>query len=100
LKDIDWINSTAEINVILYAKNCWGRGYGYDTVRTLTNYGMYEMNINVLFVKILEGNERAIKCFQKAGYEIEGVLYSRVFTESRFRNVVSMSIIKDNSQEG
>jgi len=100
LLNIDCINSTAEIRVILYAKNCWGRGYGYDTVKALTNYGLFEMNLNTLYVNIMEGNERAVKCFQKAGYEIEGVLYNRLIKEGQSKNLISMSIYKDNKQEG
>lgn len=99
LYDIDWINSTAGISVVLYAKNCWGRGYGYDTVRTLSNYGLYEININTLHVKIIEGNERAIRCFEKAGYEVEGTLLKRVFKEGRHMNIVSMSTYKEKNRE-
>lgn len=100
LKNIDWTNSTAEINVALYAKNCWGRGYGYDTVKTLTNFGLYEINLYTIYGNILDDNERAIKCFQKAGFEVEGVLFSRLYRDGRRRNLVSMSISKDRKQEG
>lgn len=100
LINIDWINSTAEIRVVLYAKNCWGRGYGYDTVKALTNYGIYEMNLNTIYVNLLETNERAIKCFQKAGYETEGILRNRLYKEGQFRNLISMSIYKGMKQEG
>lgn len=99
LNNIDWINRTAEIKLVLYAKNCWGRGYGYDAVRTLTNYGLYEMNLNTLFVNIMEGNERAVKCFEKAGYEIEGTLYNRILKEGKPKNLVSMSISKENNMQ-
>lgn len=92
LNNIDWVNSTAEIRVVLYAKNCWGRGYGFDTVKTMTNYGMMQLNIQTLYANLIEENERAIKCFQKAGYEIEGTLRSRLFKDGQFKNMISMSI--------
>jgi len=98
LDNIDWINSTAEIKVVIYAKNCWGRGYGYDAVNTLTNYGIYQMNLNTIYANILEGNERAIKCFEKAGYEIEGTLRQRVLKEGEYKNLVSLSITKRKNQ--
>ena len=100
LKNIDWINSTAEISVIIYAKSCWGREYGYDAVKTLTNFGMFEINLFTIYANIIEDNERAIKCFQKVGYEIEGVLYDRLFKEGKPKNLVSMSISKGRKLEG
>ncbi|KPU46381.1 spermidine N(1)-acetyltransferase [Oxobacter pfennigii] len=99
LNDIDWINGTAEIRVVLYAKNCWGRGYGYDCVKTLTEYAMYELNLNTIYVKLIEENERAIKCFQKAGYEAEGKLMKRVIKENKYKNIISMSIYKKGNNE-
>jgi RimJ/RimL family protein N-acetyltransferase len=100
LTNIDWVNSTAEINVALYAKNCWGRGYGYDTVKTLTNFGMNEINLYTVYAFIPEDNERAVKCFQKAGYEIEGVLFNRFYMEGRYKSIFSMSISKGRRREG
>lgn len=94
LKNIDWINSTAEIDIVIYAKNCWGRGYGCDAVKTLTSFGINDLNLFTIYSKIVKNNERAIKCFQKAGYEIEGTLYNRLFKEGRPLNAVSLSISK------
>lgn len=92
LKDIDWIDGTAKMDIVLYAKNCWGRGFGYDSVRTLTDYGLDGINLNTIYVNILEGNDTAVKCFEKAGYRSEGVLQNRVLKDGRMRNIISMSI--------
>lgn len=94
LNDIDWVNGSAKIDVILYAKNCWGRGYGYDALKTLTYFAMYDMNMHVIYTQVMEDNERAIKCFKKAGYEVEGVLRNRLYKDGQRKNLVSMSISK------
>lgn len=99
LCNIDRINSTAEISVALYAKNCWGRGYGYDTVKTLTGFGMNEVNLYTIYAHIPEDNERAVKCFQKTGYEVEGILYNRYYIDGKYKNVFSMSISKGRRRE-
>jgi Acetyltransferases, including N-acetylases of ribosomal proteins len=97
--NIDWIYSTAQISVIIYAKNCWGRGYGYDTVKTLTEYGLQQMNFHTVYANIFDGNERAVKCFEKAGFETEGVLRHRVHRDGKYINVISMSICRDNKED-
>lgn len=99
LINIDWINSTAEISVALYAKNCWGRGYGYDAVKTLTDFGMNEINLYTIYAYIPDGDERAVKCFQKAGYEVEGILFNRFYMEGSYKNIFSMSISKGRKKE-
>jgi RimJ/RimL family protein N-acetyltransferase len=93
LEDVDWKSSSAKITTVIYAKNCWGRGYGYDTVRTLTKYGMEQLNLHTIYVHILEGNEKAVRCFEKAGYEKEGILKHRLYKDGSYKNVVSLSII-------
>jgi RimJ/RimL family protein N-acetyltransferase len=100
LDNIDWVNGTAEINITIYAKNCWGRGYGFDTLKTLTEYGLYQINLHTIYANIIEKNERALKCFEKAGYEIEGKLYHRLFKEGKYENYLSVSIFKGRDQEG
>lgn len=93
LEEVDWKSSTAKITVVIYAKNCWGRGYGYDTVRTLTNYGVGQLNMHTIYVHIPEDNEKAIKCFEKAGYEKEGILKHRLYKDGCYRDLVSLSIV-------
>lgn len=99
LSEIDWICGTAQIAVTIFAKNCWGRGYGYDALKTLTDYSIRHMNLHTIYANILEGNERAIKCFEKCGYAVEGTLYHRIFKEGKYLNLVSMSICRDGKIE-
>lgn len=99
LKNIDWINGTAEAEVVIYAKNCWGRGYGYDALKTLTAFGMNDLNLYVIYAYVMEDNERAIKCFEKAGYELEGVLHDRIYKEGMRKNIVCLSISKGKSPQ-
>lgn len=100
LSNIDWVSGTAKIDISIYAKQCWGRGYGYDTLKTLTNYGIRHINLHTIYAGILEGNERAVKCFQKCGYAIEGTLHQRVLKDEKYADIISMYISRDSQVEG
>lgn len=99
LSMIDRINGTAQIDVTVYAKSCWGRGYGYDALRAVTDFCLRQANLHTVYANILEGNDRAIKCFQKCGYALEGVLNNRIFKDGKHLNIVSMSICRDGKIE-
>lgn len=99
LKDIDWINSTAFIGIVIYARNCWGKGYGCDAVKALTSFGLDEINMYNIYTGVPEDNEMAVKCFQNAGYEIEGTLKDRISIKGIRKNLIAMSISKDLTGE-
>lgn len=99
LDHIDWVNGTSSIDITIYAKNCWGRGYGYDAVKALTYFGMDELNLYTIYACIPEDNERAIKCFQKAGYESEGRLIKRLYMNGSRKDLISLSVSKDKRQD-
>jgi len=49
-------------------RNYWDKGYGADAVTTLVNYIFRQTNLNRIYLKTLDSNSRAQKCFQKCGF--------------------------------
>lgn len=95
IKDIDWINGTGNVDIVIYAKNCWRKGYGCDAIKVLTCFGLDDINLYTLYAGIPEDNENAVKCFRKAGYLEEGKLYNRLQVNGSRKNLISLSISKD-----
>ncbi len=90
------INETkgeAELGIMIGIRDYWDKGYGTDTVTTLVNYIFCQTNLNRIYLKTLESNIRAQKCFQKYGFTPCGHLVKDGF------DFVLMEIYRNQWQE-
>ena len=60
--------SEAELGIMIGDRNYWDKGYGADTVNTLLGYIFRRTSLNRIYLKTLDSNIRAQKCFQKCGF--------------------------------
>jgi len=57
-----------ELGIMIGNRDYWDKGYGEDTVTALVAYIFRETGINRIYLKTLEKNYRAQKCFEKCGF--------------------------------
>jgi RimJ/RimL family protein N-acetyltransferase len=65
------INETkgeAELGIMIGNRDCWDKGYGTDTITTLVSHIFHQTNLKRIYLKTLDSNGRAQKCFQKCGF--------------------------------
>ena len=72
--------SEAELGIMIGNRGYWNKGYGTDAVTTLVNYIFCQTNLNRIYLKTLESNTRAQKCFQKCGFTPYGHLVKDKFS--------------------
>mgnify|MGYP006298676563 CR=1 FL=1 len=95
LKDIDYINKTAESHILIGEKKLWGNGYGYEAEMLILKFAFNERNLNRIYAKILEDNVGSIKLHEKCGYKKEGVLRKAVYKKGEYKNLLIMSILEN-----
>ena len=75
----------AELGIMIGNRDYWDKGYGSDAVITLLNYIFRQTKLKRIYLKTLDSNQRAQKCFQKCGFTSYGHLtkdgYSFVLME-------------------
>jgi len=64
----------AELGIMIGKRNCWNKGYGTDAVTTLVSHIFHKTNLKRIYLKTLDSNKRAQKCFQKCGFTSYGHL--------------------------
>ncbi|HHX02219.1 MAG TPA: GNAT family N-acetyltransferase [Firmicutes bacterium] len=74
LDQITWRSGDAELRIRIGERDLWDRGYGTDAVITLLDYAFKIMNLQRIYLKVYADNLRAIKCYRKAGFKMEGKL--------------------------
>ncbi len=66
--DIDETKAEAELGIMIGDRDYWDKGYGTDAVAALVNHIFPQTNLKRLYLKTLDWNIRAQKCFQKCGF--------------------------------
>jgi RimJ/RimL family protein N-acetyltransferase len=66
--NIDTIRREAEIGITIGERECWGRGYGADAVKTLVKHILRVTGFRRVYLKTLDWNARARKAFERAGF--------------------------------
>lgn len=96
INNVDWKNSVAEIGIFIGNKDYWGKGYGTDAMQVLIKFIFNEMNINKIKLQVFSFNERAIKCYKKCGFMVEGVLRQEIFRNGRYHDDIVMGLLRDD----
>jgi len=65
---VDKAKGEAELGIIIGDRDYWNKGYGTDAVATLLNYVLRQANFDRVYLKTLDWNIRAQRCFQKCGF--------------------------------
>ncbi|HEY7268971.1 MAG TPA: GNAT family protein [Dehalococcoidia bacterium] len=70
--NVDYQRREAEIGVTIGVKDYWSRGYGTDLIRTFVRYLFQNTILDRIYLKTLDWNQRAQRCFEKAGFSRYG----------------------------
>lgn len=93
IRDIDRQHSKAEYGIFIGEESARGRGVGSATAKLMLRYCFEEEKLHRVYLRVLAGNEAAKRSYEKAGFQVEGVLRDDVFLQGRFRDVIWMACI-------
>ncbi len=66
--EVNATKSEAELGIMIGNRDYWDKGYGTDAVATLLHYIFRQSNLKRIYLKTLDGNSRAQKCFEKCHF--------------------------------
>jgi RimJ/RimL family protein N-acetyltransferase len=72
LLHINHFDRLADFDIILGAKDCWGRGYGTETTRLTLDYGFTILGLHNIMLTVRSYNERGIRAYTRAGFRPMG----------------------------
>ena len=72
--DIDDDRGETQLGIMIGEKDYMDKGYGTDAVRTVVNHVFSNADLNRIYLKTLDWNYRAQKCFQNCGFTMCGKL--------------------------
>lgn len=89
----------AGLGIVIGAKEHWGRGYGGDAVLTMVRFAFREMNLNRVWLTVLEDHAAAIACYRRCGFQEEARLRQEVYKDGRYRDFVLMAALRNEFDE-
>lgn len=94
LTNIHSINRSAEFSILIGDKEYWSKGAGLFSTESILIHGFQNLNLNRIYLTVLENNKRAFNMYLKVGFKPEGILRSAIFKNGIFHNLIQMSILK------
>ena len=95
LTDIDFINRSAELHIMIGDKNYRDKGVGTFAVNSIVKHAFDNLNLRRIELEVLEDNVIAIHLYEKCGFEKEGLKRDAIFKNNRYMSVLIMSKLKE-----
>lgn len=85
----------AWLGIFLGEREYWGKGYGTDAMRLIVGYGFGELNLRRITLGLHSYNERALKSYQKVGFQLEGRVRAEGLRDGVRYDALYMGILRE-----
>ena len=86
-------NRAATLGITIGDKTRWDRGYGTDVMLTVCRFGFAEMNLHRIELGVFETNKRAIRVYERIGFQHEGTRREAFFKRGEYRDIYVMGLL-------
>jgi RimJ/RimL family protein N-acetyltransferase len=96
LRDVDQLNGSAELAIVVSVPGRLGKGFGTDAVNAILDYGFGELRLERIQLRVFDYNARAVRSYEKSGFQTDAVQRHARFHRGVHHDVVVMSILRDD----
>ncbi len=86
---------SAEIGILIGEVSSQGKGYGSDAMVTLMRYLFRDRNLHRVELTVFTTNERAIRAYDRIGFQREGVLRDHRFVGDSYAAELQMGMLRN-----
>lgn len=90
-----WLGRNAFVGIGVGNREDWGKGYGTDAMKILLRFAFTEINLNRVTLNVFEYNPRAIRSYEKAGFQHEGRMRGGLLKDGKRWDMLYMGILRD-----
>ena len=99
LENIDRRNGCAELGIVIANAAQRGKGIGREGIALMLRYAFETQGLRRVELTVLADNSRARLCYLKSGFVEEGVARQKIWKAGKYRDVVSMAILRDEYEQ-
>jgi diamine N-acetyltransferase len=93
LTGIDPVHRRGEFHLLIGRRDLHGRGLGSDAARQMLRHAFHDLNLHRVFLSVLSSNAAAIRVYEKAGFQREGLARQAAYKRGRYEDLVEMAIL-------
>jgi RimJ/RimL family protein N-acetyltransferase len=93
LTGIDPVHRRGEFHLLIGRRDLHGRGLGSDATRQMLRHAFHDLNLHRVFLSVLSSNAAAIRVYEKAGFQREGLARQAAYKRGRYEDLVEMAIL-------
>jgi len=95
LNNVDLFNRNAVFEIMIGDKEYWNKGIGTEFALLLLYYAFINLGLERVESRILASHSDSINLFKKIGFIQEGLLRKAVYKDGSLKDIVVMSLLKD-----
>ena len=92
---VDWSGRDAFVGLGIGETEYWSKGYGTDVMHILLRFAFTEINLRRVTLNVFEYNPRAIRSYEKAGFQHEGRLRQVLNKEGKRWDMLYMGVLRE-----
>ncbi|WP_414976565.1 GNAT family N-acetyltransferase [Gordonia sp. (in: high G+C Gram-positive bacteria)] len=81
---------------IIVAPDAQGNGYAGKATQDALSYAFRDLNLHKVYLEVDNKNARAIHVYEKAGFQVEGVLKQEYFADGEYQDATRMAIFQQD----
>jgi RimJ/RimL family protein N-acetyltransferase len=93
---IDQVRQCAEVGIFIGDGENQNRGYGTEALSLLIEYGFDCLNLHNIMLKVFSFNERAIRCYEKAGFREIGRRRQAYALKGQYHDELFMDVLRED----
>ncbi len=98
LHQINFVDGHAEFGIAIGERSEWDRGHGTDATRAICDFGFGALRLERIGLLVFEGNDRARRAYEKAGFSHEGTMRRWRYSRGEHRDVHVMGLLRSEWQ--
>jgi RimJ/RimL family protein N-acetyltransferase len=95
---LDGDNGSALYHITIGEADTWGKGYGTEATRLMMDHAFGTLGLHRVALFVFEFNERAIRAYQRVGFELEGRARQSIRRDGRWWDELAMSMLDTDWQ--
>jgi RimJ/RimL family protein N-acetyltransferase len=84
---------SSEVSLLIGERAEWGRGVGTDALTTVVDACFEQWGLHRLWLRVEAFNERAIRLYERCGFQREAVLRDASFHDGEFHDLYQFSLL-------